>query len=64
MEAKQKLLGFFLLLFLISACAGSEANAYDGEAVLFDSVNEQMQPVSMADMIDGRPLVLAVGSAS
>jgi hypothetical protein len=33
-------------------------------APLFDTVNEDMDPVSMAELIDGRPLVLAVGSAT
>ncbi len=33
-------------------------------APLFDTFNEDMDPISMADMIDGRPLVLSVGSAS
>ncbi len=33
-------------------------------APLFDSVDEHFNPVSMADMIDGRPLVLTVGSCS
>jgi hypothetical protein len=35
-----------------------------GEAPLFDTWDENEQLVSMADMIDGRPLVLAIGSAS
>ncbi|MDY7109464.1 MAG: hypothetical protein SYC29_12585 [Planctomycetota bacterium] len=34
------------------------------QAPLFDSVDENLNPVSMADMIDGRPLVLAVGSCT
>jgi hypothetical protein len=33
-------------------------------AVLFDSVDENFDPVSMADMIDGRPLILAVSSCT
>jgi hypothetical protein len=34
------------------------------KAQLFSSVNEDLQPVDMKQLIDGRPLVLAVGSAS
>jgi len=34
------------------------------QAPLFDSVDENMNPVSMADMINGRPLVLAVRSCT
>ncbi|MHC4697047.1 MAG: hypothetical protein ACYTFA_09915 [Planctomycetota bacterium] len=34
------------------------------EAPLFDSVDENFNPVSMADLVDGRPLVLAVSSCS
>ena len=34
------------------------------EAPLFDSVDENSNPVSMADKIDGKPLVLAVSSCS
>ncbi|MDY7107547.1 MAG: hypothetical protein SYC29_02825 [Planctomycetota bacterium] len=33
-------------------------------APLFDSVDENFNPVSMADMIDGRPLVLVVSSCT
>jgi len=34
------------------------------EAPLFDSVDENFNPVSMADKINGRPLVLAVSSCT
>jgi hypothetical protein len=34
------------------------------EAPLFNSVDENFNPVSMADKIDGRPLVLAVSSCT
>ena len=34
------------------------------QAPLFDSIDENLNPVSMADLIDGRPLVLAVGSCT
>jgi hypothetical protein len=39
-------------------------NVVGSPAPLFDSVNENLEPVSMADMIDGRPLVLLVGSCT
>ena len=34
------------------------------EAPLFNSVDENFNPVSMADKIDGKPLVLAVSSCT
>jgi hypothetical protein len=34
------------------------------DATLFQSIDEDMEPVDMADMIDGKPLVLVVSSAS
>ena len=34
------------------------------QAPLFDSVDENLNPVSMADFIDGRPLVLGCGTCS
>ena len=34
------------------------------EAPFFDSVDENLNPVSMADKIDGKPLVLAVSSCT
>lgn len=36
----------------------------DELAPLFETVDENMQPIDMADLIDGKPLVLTVGSAS
>jgi len=36
----------------------------DEPAPLFRTVDENMQPIDMADLIDGKPLVLTVGSAS
>jgi hypothetical protein len=33
-------------------------------APLFDSVDEYLNPVSMADLIDGRPLVMACTSCT
>ena len=41
------------------ATAGAQSRA-----PLFDSVDENFNPVSMADMIDGRPLVLVVSSCT
>jgi hypothetical protein len=34
------------------------------EAPLFDSIDENFNPVSMIDKIDGKPLVLAVSSCT
>ena len=34
------------------------------KAELFSTVNENLRPVDMARLIDGRPLVLLVGSCS
>ena len=51
------------LVVLALAWAGAAANG-QGNAPLFDSVDENFNPVSMADLIDGRPLVLAVSSCS
>jgi len=34
------------------------------KAILYDSVNEELKPVSMKDLIDGKPLVLVVSSCS
>jgi hypothetical protein len=57
------LAGGALLLALV--LGASTARAYVGqEAELFDTWNEDQELVSMADMIDGKPLVLTVGSAS
>ncbi len=39
-------------------------HAVGDQATIFQSVNEDMEPVDMADMIDGKPLVLVVSSAS
>ena len=47
-------------------CSGHAEQAVfeAGGAPLFDSIDENRNPVSMADMIDGRPLVLAVSSCT
>jgi hypothetical protein len=34
------------------------------QAILFKSVDENMKPVDMADMIKGKPLVLVTGSCT
>ena len=34
------------------------------KATLFKSVDENMNPIDMADLIDGKPLVLVVSSCS
>jgi hypothetical protein len=44
---------------------GEPGGAMRGEkAQLFKSVDEDLKPVDMKALIDGRPLVLVVGSAS
>lgn len=45
--------------------ATAEAKVRKGDrAPLFKSVDENLKPVDMKDMINGKPLVLVVGSAS
>ena len=42
-----------------------EAKVRKGDkAPMFKSIDENHQPVDMKDLINGKPLVLAVGSAS
>jgi hypothetical protein len=54
-----------LSLPLLLAGAPASAQVWIGdEAPLYQSTDENLQPVDMADLIDGRPLVIAVGSAS
>lgn len=46
---------------------GSTALAEVGvgeNAPMFQTIDEDMQPIDMADYIDGRPLAMCVGSAS
>jgi hypothetical protein len=47
-----------------SGDTGTPARALGPEAPLFDSIDENFNPVSMADLIDGKPLVLAVSSCT
>ena len=42
----------------------TQRSLVDADAPLFDSVDENLNPVSMADMIDGKPLVLACTSCT
>ncbi len=52
-------------LALILGCGPAGATPQKGDkAKLFKSVDENLKPVDMKDMIKGRPLVLIVGSAS
>jgi hypothetical protein len=54
-----------LSLPLLLAGAPASGQVWTGDdAPLYRSIDENLQPVDMADMIDGRPLVLAIGSAS
>ena len=41
-----------------------ERNSAAGGVPLIDSIDDNFNPVSMADLIDGRPLVLAVSSCT
>ncbi|MBW2262359.1 MAG: hypothetical protein JRG91_10340 [Deltaproteobacteria bacterium] len=56
-------LGLALALLAHPIPAGADLGVGDA-AILYTSVNEDMEPVDMADMIDGRPLVLLTGSVS
>lgn len=53
-----------LVLALLAAGPALADLGVGDDAILYDSVNEDMEPVSMAEMIDGLPLVLITGSAS
>ena len=55
--------GLVLAMMVVSNPAQADLGVGD-EAILYVSVNEDMEPVDMADMVDGRPLVLLTGSAS
>lgn len=44
----------------IPDCGGSGVPLVGTAASLFDSIDENFNPVSMAELIEGRPLVLAV----
>ena len=51
----------------VALIGGGEAMAdlrVGQKAILFDSIDENMKPVSMKDMVDGKPLVLVVSSCS
>ena len=55
----------FVGLFVFCLAQDASADLQVGQqAALFDSIDENLQPVSMADMIDGKPLVLVVSSCS
>ena len=55
-------LSFLVISWLLTGI--NYPSALRAEAPLFDSIDENLNPVSMTDMIDGRPLVLAVSSCS
>lgn len=55
----------FLPAVAVAASFPAEAKVKKGDkAPLFKSINEDHQPVDMKDLIAGKPLVMAVGSAS
>ena len=51
-------------ILALIACGPDQGISVGQEAPLFAGFDQNMEPVDMADMIDGRPLVLIVGSAS
>ena len=59
---------FLLILIVLTTAwplAGTNAQLVLGtKAPLFDSVDENFNPVSMSDKINGKPLVFAVSSCS
>ena len=57
---------FILFVFFSLGCEPqARADLKEGQqAKLFKSIDENLKHVDMADLIDGRPLVLAVGSCS
>ena len=63
-KIKKSTLTFFLLVIMLPIVATNSQTAMTTEAPLFNSIDENFNPVSMADMIDGKPLVLAVSSCS
>jgi hypothetical protein len=52
-----------LTVFLWTAASSADPAVGD-QAVLFNSVDENMEPVDMADLVQDKPLVVVVGSAS
>lgn len=55
----------YLFLVVFGAVAPANADLKVGQkAKLFQSVDENLQHVDMAKLVDGRPLVLVVGSCS
>lgn len=62
LQDRRRLLAGVIVTGLGSALCGA-ADVGD-PAQLFTTVDENFNPVNMADLIDGRPLVLAVGSCS
>lgn len=58
-----RLTGMGLVVLGLAGQAAADVGVGDA-APLFASIDENLQPVDMADLIQERPLVLAVGSAS
>ena len=62
---KRKLALVFGLLFLFGSTGMAAAAVGVGDtAPLFKSIDENKNPVDLANLINGKPLVIAVGSAS
>jgi len=54
-----------LLFFSMGWHPTARADLREGQkARLFEGIDEKLQPVDMANLIDGRPLVLIVGSCT
>jgi len=64
---RSRLISAVLTALAVGAVGASGARAdveVGDQAPLFQTLDENLQPVDMSDLIDGRPLVMAVGSAS
>jgi hypothetical protein len=57
-------ISLFLLLLCVPYTFCNPLDQITQKAQLFKSVDENLQPVDMQDLINGRPLVLAVSSAT
>jgi len=63
-KIKKSILTLVLLVIMLPIVETNSQTTSITEAPLFNSIDENFNPVSMADMIDGKPLVIAVSSCS
>jgi hypothetical protein len=63
-KIKKSILPLVLLVIMLPIVETNSQTTSITEAPLFNSIDENFNPVSMADMIDGKPLVIAVSSCS